>query len=339
MKTLLKYIIILLLLTAVLAIAFMALSPKQLAFEKATTINAPSKLVYNIVNDLKKWEKWSPVSAIDPEAEFSYTAKTKGVGAKWSWKGNKDLGEGSQTIVEAVPNERLKTAMEGWNGEAYGSWTFQEKNDKTEVSWAFEGPETSFIFRPFNYLMKKSLQKSYVSGLESIKEMAEQRSQDKVYNGYKINETYIGNKHYIMNRQEVAMDKIQQFYTQNLSALFMKAQGEELEMDGMPSALFFNWDESKGTTDMAAAIPLKEAMTVPGAISQSFSDGKAVQVDYYGDYDKAEVAHDAIADYLQDNGLLVNYPIVQEYLTDPTVETDPTRWQTKITYYITNSTQ
>lgn len=339
MKTLLKYLIIILLVLAVLAIGLMALSPKQLVFEKNETINAPSHLVYNIVNDLKKWESWSPISEIDPNAEYSYTAKTKGVGAKWSWKGNNELGEGSQTITAAVPNESIRTAIDGWNGEAHSNWQFVKEGEKTKVSWGFEGAETSFIFRPFNYLMKKSLEKSYVKGLESIKTMAEQRSQEKTYGGYKINEVYIGEKHYIMNRQEVAMDKIQQFYTQNLGALFMKAQGQELDMDGMPSGLFFSWDESKGTTDMAAAIPLKEAMTVPGAISQSLSDGKAVQVDYYGDYDKAESAHYAIEDYMQDNGLLINYPIVQEYVTDPTVEKDPSKWLTKITYYVTNSTQ
>jgi len=339
MKTLLKYLIILLILLAVLAIGLMALSPKQLVFDKSITINAPSEMVYNVVNDLKKWDSWSPITELDPDAEYSYTAKTKGVGAKWSWKGNNELGDGSQTIVEAVPNQSIKTELDVRSGEAYSNWNFVKEGDKTNVTWGFEGGETSFVMRPFNYLMKKSMTKSYVRGLESIKAMVEKRSQDNIYNGYKINETYVGEKHYIMNRQEVSMDQIQQFYTQNLGALFIKAQGEKLDMDGMPSGLFYSWDQSKGTTDMAAAIPLKAAMTVPGAISQSLSDGKAITVDYYGAYDKTQEAQTAIEDYMQDNGLLVNYPIVHEYVTDPTEEKDPSKWLTKITYYITNSTQ
>ncbi len=341
MRTFLKYLIILLVLLAVIAIGLMAISPSKLVFEESQTMDAPPTMVYNMVNDFKKWRTWSPWDEMDPNAEHSYTSKTAGVGAQWSWKGNKEVGEGSQTIVESKKGESIRTELKfgGWDGESYSSWKFEDMDGKTKVTWGFEGGETPFVFRPFNLLMKGGLIKTYNKGLSKIKTIVEERSRDKVYNGYKINEVYVGEKNYILNRQVVEIANMQQFYTQNLGALFMKAQGKKLEMDGMPSGLFYSWDESKGTTDMAAAIPLKEPMTVPGAISQTLPDGKAVQVDYYGDYAKTETAHLAIEEYMDDHGLLVNYPIVQEYVTDPTTEKDPSKWLTKITYYTTNSTQ
>lgn len=341
MKKLLKYLIILLILLALIAVALMAFSPTQLFIDESETIDAPPVMVYNMVNDFKKWRTWSPWDEMDPNAEHSYTTKTAGVGAQWSWKGNKEVGEGSQTIKESKKGELISTVLKfgGWDGESLSDWKFEDVDGKTKVTWGFAGGETPFVFRPFNLLMKSGLVKTYKKGLSNIKKIAEERSQEKVYNGYKVNEVYIGKKNYIMNRQVVEMDKMQQFYTQNLGALFMKAQGEKLEMDGMPSGLFFSWDQAKGTTDMAAAIPLKEAMTIPGTISQTLLDGKAIQVDYYGDYDKTEKAHNAITEYMDDHGLLVNYPIVQEYVTDPTTEKDPSKWLTKITYYTTNSIQ
>jgi len=128
-----------------------------------------------------------------------------------------------------------------------------------------------------------------------------------------------------------------QYYTQNLGSLFMKTQGANLETDGMPSGLFFSWDEAAGKTDMAAAIPVKEQIAVKGTSSHTISGGRAIRVDYYGDHEKMEKAHYAIEDYLMDYGLLVNYPIVQEYVTDPVEEKDASKWLTQITYYVSES--
>lgn len=341
MKKLLRYLIIFLILIAIAAVALMYFSPKQMVFEESIEIDAPPTMVYNMVNDFKNWESWSPWKDLDPEAINTYTDKSAGVGAQWSWKGNDQIGEGTQKIVESVKGEKIKTELQfsGWDGNAYSDWNFAKNGDKTAATWNFEGSETPFVFRPFNLLMKSGLKKTYRTGLERIKKQAEERFKNKVYGGYKINEVYQGAKHYVMNRQMVNFEDTNQFYTQNIGSLFTKAQGVTMEMDGMPSRLFYSWDPASGTTDMAAALPLKEPVVIPGAISQTVSDGKVIQVDYYGDPGKTQAAHQAISDYMNDNGLLINYPIVEESITDPAEEKDPKKWLTKITYYITNSTQ
>ena len=340
MRTFLKIIIFLLVLMLIVALVLMFVSPTKMEFQETETMEAPPAMVYNIVNDFKKWEDWSPWMDMDPDAVNTYSVKTEGVGANWSWKGE-EVGEGSQTITESVPHERINTKLlfGGWDGEAHANWTFEKEGEKTKVTWNFEGSETPFIFRPFNLLMKGGLKETYVKGLNSIKDIVEERAKDKVYNGYKINEVYRGQKHYVMNRQVVKQENITQFYSQNLGAIFTKAQGSNIEMDGMPSGLFYSWNQSNGTTDMAAAIPVKTPTNIPGFISQSLPDGTAVQVDYYGDYNKTEKAHNAIDAYLKDNGLLVNYPVIEEYVTDPTTEKDPSKWLTKITYFTISSTQ
>lgn len=341
MKKLLRFIIILLILLAIAAIALMAFSPKKLQFEESMSIAAPPQMIFNKVNDFKSWESWSPWMEMDPNAVHTYTNKTAGVGAKWSWKGNNEIGEGNQTIVESVPGKNIKTALEfsGWDGQSFSDWSFEPDGDKTKVTWGFDGAETPFFLRPFNLLMKSGLISTYQKGLGKIKKITEDQAKNKVYNGYKITEIFQGIRHFVMNRQVVDIEQVDNFYTQNLGALFAKTQGVKLDMEGMPSALFYSWDEAQGKTDMAAAIPVKEPVNVPGAISQTLSDGKAVQVDHIGSYEKLEEAHMAIDSYLKDQGLLVNYPIVQEYMTDPTIEKDQSKWLTKITYYVTSSTQ
>lgn len=341
MKRLLKYLIIFLVILAILAVILMAVSPKKMVFEESITINAPAKVVYNMVNDFKQWEEWNPWAELDSNAVNTYTDKSAGVGARWEWKGNKEIGEGSQTIKESVPSEKIRTALTfgGFDGEAYSDWNFTPDGKKTKVSWSFDGADTPFVFRPFNLLMKSGLINTYKKGLNKIKIIAEKRANKKTYGGYKVQEIYQGTKNYVMNRQVVDMPNVQNFYTQNISSLFQKAQGIEMEMDGRPSTLFYSWDEKAGKADMAAALPIKTPVNIPGAISQTLSDGKALQVDYYGDPDRAETAHEAIAQYLADHDLLVNYPIVHENVTDVLEEKDPKKWLTKITYYVTNSSQ
>ncbi len=336
MKKLLKYVIILLVLLALIAVALMAFSPKKLIISESTSIDAPPTMIYNMVNDLSKWETWSPWYEMDPVAKHTITDKKSGVGAQWDWDGEK-LGKGYQKIIENTASEKVRLQLEfdGGKGISYSNWTLvPDGPTKTKVEWDFDGAETNFIFRPFNLFMKSGLQKTFKDGLVNLKRITEERAKNKVYNGYKVTETTVGERHYIMNRSEVDIAMVQQFYTQNLSNLFMKTQGAQMEMAGMPSGLFFSWDESKGKTDMAAAIPLKEPIAVQGTATQTIKGGRAVQVDYYGDYDKTEVAHLAIEEYINDHGLLINYPIVQEYMTDPNDEKDPDKWLTKITYYL-----
>ena len=341
MKKLLRILIFILILFAVLAIALMFFSPKKLLFEESITIDAPAMTVFNMVNDFRQWEDWNPWMELDPEAINTYTDKSTGVGAKWGWKGNDKVGEGSQIIRESDPGKLIKTALtfSGWDGESFSDWNFTPDGDKTKVSWNFDGAETPFVMRPINLVMKSGLKKNYVKGLNNIKKLAEDRAKNQVYDGYKINEVYQGTKNYVMNRQVVAMGDVSNFFSANVGALLQKAQGIEYEMDGKPSALFYSWDVTNGKTDMAAAIPVKTPVTIPGAITQTLSDGKAIQVDYFGDPNKSEPAHYAIEHYMKDKGLLVNYPIVQETVTDPLQEKDMTKWLTRVTYYVTNSTQ
>lgn len=338
MKKIAKILIIILLVLAVIYAILIAVSPVQMKLEESEEINAPSTMIYNVVNNLKSWEDWSPWAEMDPTAVNSYSDKTTGVGAIWNWDGEK-LGKGSQKIIENVIGEKIKTDLEfaGAGTPNYSTWTFDQQGDKTKVTWDFEGAETPLFFRPFNLFMKGGLKKSYRTGLKSLKKMVEERAAEKIYRGFKVNEVDMPEKNYILNRSVVNMENIQQFYAQNLGALFGKLQGSNIEMDGMPSGLFFKWDESAGTADMAASIPVKEAIAVKGANTLNIPEGRALQIDYYGDYSKTAEAHYAIDDYMKDFNLTNNSPIVEEYVTDPGEEKDPSKWLTKITYYLSEN--
>ena len=164
----------------------------------------------------------------------------------------------------------------------------------------------------------------------------EQRAKDGVYDGYQINDIRLPEKHFVYTRQEVNEDRIQQFYASNLGPLFSKVQEAKIEMDGNPCGLFYNFNDKNGTIDMAAAILIKESLIIPTASSVSLPSKRVIQVDYYGDYHNTEEAHEAIEAFMKDKGIFNDYPVIEEYVTDPTTIKDPEKWLTKVTYYVSD---
>jgi effector-binding domain-containing protein len=155
-----------------------------------------------------------------------------------------------------------------------------------------------------------------------------------MYRGYEIKEVDIEKRYFVMKRKEVSFDNIQQFYAQNLGSLFGSIQSVGLEMKGMPCGLYFSYDEIAQKTDMAAAIPVKKDIRIDGVANHTIPAGKAIQLDYRGDYNNLSLAHTAIDEYMKDRSLFTNPPVVEEYITDPGQEEDPEQWLTKISYYI-----
>jgi len=68
-------------------------------------------MVFPYLNNSKMAAQWGPWIEEDPEAQMSYSGPNDGVGSKASWTGGKKLGIGSATIMESVPNERVKVQL------------------------------------------------------------------------------------------------------------------------------------------------------------------------------------------------------------------------------------
>ena len=310
--------------------------PKNIDLSKELKMDAKPAHVYNLISDLKNWETWSSWNLNDTAMVISYPAATTGVGGYNTWIDKN--GGGKQEIIELEKNKRMKTKLtfKDWDGNSYGNFDISEDGGKTHVKWSMSGDEDfSFLQRGMIMLMgmKGDIKKNYAESLQNIKAIVEPRAKG-MYDGYKIQTVDVPEKSYVMNRSEVQMKDITQFYSRNLPSIANKVGQARLLMDGQPSGLFFKWDEANGTTDMAAAIPVKEGAKIDGYTTLTIPAKKAVQIDYYGEYEGTAKAHYAIDAYLKDEGLLNDVPMIEEYITDPGAEKDPTKWLTKITYYL-----
>ncbi len=333
----LKYTGIIIVVLALLYAGLCALSSNNFDMVEKVKIEAPSQVIFNILNDLKTTEQWNDWNLKDTAMVVTYTDKSVGVGAKTSWT-SAMTGNGSQEIVTSVPNQNIKTALvfDGYDNTDHAIFDLLDDGKQTNLSWTFEtSNDLPFLMRGAMALMgmKKSMRKSFKAGLKNIKTLAEQRSKESIYNGYKIIQTEAPEKNYVMTRQEVSFDKISQFFGSSQGALFSKLQKAGVEMDGSPCGLFFRYDESNGVTDMATAIPIAVPVSIAETSSYSLEAKKALQVEFYGDFSKTEPAHYAMDAYMKDHDLLQDAPIIEEYITDTSSEKDPQKWLTLITYY------
>lgn len=80
--------------------------PNDYTVTHTIKINKPQKEVYDYVKTLKNQEQWSSWVLTDPNIKLTYTGTDGTVGATQTWKGNEDVGEGTQTITK-LDGERI----------------------------------------------------------------------------------------------------------------------------------------------------------------------------------------------------------------------------------------
>jgi len=333
MKLFKKILIGLLILVALILILAYFL-PRELQVKVGKTVDAPANYVYNYLNDLNNNEEWDPWARKDETMTMTMGDKTVGEGASYSWD-SENSGSGTLTVQSVSANEKIVSTIESPQmGNVNVVYEFiPENKDKSELVWDFQST-TSWPMNIMNYFIIPSIKSEFEDGIDNINEVVSERYTKGIYYGQEVKQELIEEKNYIINRAEVPLDKIQQFYTQNLGPLFQKIQKANVEMEGKPSGLFYSYNEKKGISDMAAGIPIAEMVNIADANSEVLPPAKAAVVDFYGDFSKTEIAHYAIDAYLRDRELHHDYPIVEEYVTDPSEVTDPDKWLTRVVYYL-----
>ncbi len=324
-----KYILYGILVLIVIALVSAFFLPKEYDFQKSMNVDASNSVVYNLLVNLENRKYWDPIALI-PESSFGEGNNHE----NFEWSSEEDYLQlkvkskvkGSNVVLEKkIERESLPDRIQ-YN-------LIRTKNKETNITIDYQG-RSSWPMNLFNFFSKRNQSQKIQDEFINLEIVARKRQNDRLYNGYKIVEEIVKEKNFIIKRDEISALALQQFYVQNLGVLFQKVQEAGLQMDGMPSGLFFTNDIGTKSIDMAAAIPVNEEVYISGAESHHINTRSAVVVDYYGDYNKTILAHTAIKSYLVDNNYEVDIPIVEEYVTDPGVEKDPTKWLTKITYYI-----
>jgi Polyketide cyclase / dehydrase and lipid transport len=165
-----------------LAVAFLTvvwMQPDDYRLTRSTTIAAPASVVFAQVNDLNRWEDWSPWAKLDPNAKITFEGPQAGVGASFRWDGNDKVGAGTMTITESKPNQRVATRTDfakPFEGTSHSDFVFSQIGDQTNVIWTMSGTH-NFIGKAMCLVMSMEtmLGPDFERGLAQLKAVVERK--------------------------------------------------------------------------------------------------------------------------------------------------------------------
>jgi hypothetical protein len=161
----------------VLFVIIVALQPGQYRVSRSATITAAPSVVFEHVNDLHKWDAWSPWAKLDPAMKVTFDGPAAGAGASYAWVGNKDVGEGKMSITETKANELVRLKLEfikPFTSTAMTEFTFKPEGNQTSVTWSMSGHK-NFISKAFCLFMNmdKMVGGDFEKGLASLKSVVQ----------------------------------------------------------------------------------------------------------------------------------------------------------------------
>jgi hypothetical protein len=172
-------------LAIVVAIAIAYILPGSVRVERATVIEAAPSDVFELVNSFDAFNKWSPWYERDPDGDYRIEGPESGVGARMIWASEKpDVGEGSQEIIESVPDKLVRTKLDfGAMGEAKASFELEPRGEHTKLVWGFDTElGLNPVSRYFGLMFDKWIGKDYEHGLSKLKALAEQQQTETATN-------------------------------------------------------------------------------------------------------------------------------------------------------------
>jgi hypothetical protein len=173
---LLKILIVLAVIIVVLVIVA-ALRRADFRVERSIVVSVPPAAAFAQVNDFHKWEDWSPWAKLDPAMKETYDGAPSGVGASYSWSGNKNVGTGRMTLTESRPVEWIRIKLEFLKPFAAtntAEFTFKPNGNQTIVTWSMFG-KSNLICRLMGLFMNmdKMIGSQFEKGLADLKAASE----------------------------------------------------------------------------------------------------------------------------------------------------------------------
>ena len=178
-----KKILIVLVVILVVFVVIVAMQPATYRITRTAAMSAPPADVFAQVNDLHKFQDWSPWAKLDPGLKQTYDGSPAGTGAIYSWEGNKKVGAGRMTITDSRTNDLVSMKLEflkPFASTATTEFAFKPEGNQTSVTWSMFG-ENNFMAKAFCLFMDmdKMVGGDFERGLAQLKSLVESGNKPK----------------------------------------------------------------------------------------------------------------------------------------------------------------
>ena len=170
-------ILIALAVLAAIVLLLAAFRPTDFRVVRSLTIAAPPAALFALVNDFREWRQWSPWEKVDPNMQRAYDGPAAGTGARYSWVGNNQVGQGNMVITESHPAELIRikiTFLKPMAGVCDIEFSFKAEDGRTLVTWSMGGCH-NFMARVMGLFMNldKMTGGYFEQGLADLKRITE----------------------------------------------------------------------------------------------------------------------------------------------------------------------
>lgn len=160
-------------LAILVVIVLAAGKPAAFRIERNRLIDAPAERIFAEIADLARWAHWSPWEKKDPAMKREMSAVTAGPGATYEWWGNKHVGHGKMTVLEATPHSRIRIELHfisPFEAHHEAEFTLVQQDGSTRVNWAMTG-RNNFIgmVMCLFFDMEKMVGPDFEAGLSALK--------------------------------------------------------------------------------------------------------------------------------------------------------------------------
>lgn len=152
------------------------LLPKQMEVERSALIESDPATVFEYVNSLEKFHRWSPWADMDPNMQLDFFGPEHGVGSSMSWSSQvSQVGKGVQRITISEPPQRVVAVLE-FDGQSSSEVEFEltPEDNQTKVTWRYRVKfDSNPVSRYVGLALDDVLGPHYERGLEKLEHLVE----------------------------------------------------------------------------------------------------------------------------------------------------------------------
>jgi hypothetical protein len=153
--------------------------PSTQTVERAILINAPPHVIYAEINDLRRFNEWTPWSERDPDMEVRFEGEDEGVGAEMHWRSG-DMEDGVIRIVANEQDAFVIYEIDFGRGEPVSSRIdLEQERGSIRVTWRMQADlGWNIPARWLGLFLDLMVGEDYREGLIQLKARTEDRALD-----------------------------------------------------------------------------------------------------------------------------------------------------------------
>lgn len=329
----LKYLLLLLLLSMVTLTIFIATQKGNFTVERSKIINSPKVAIFNYVNDNKNWEDWNSLAVEDSEIKLTNSQNTIGKGSELTWEGN--AGSGDLLTLYVKENDSIFQKMNSNGNSTDVFWAFKDTLGKTKVTCKATG-KMSFsnkILTVINGGANNIFGKMFEKNLDNL-----DKKLDFEINTYSIKVNGLVNKFenfYLAQKFTSTISNI----SKNSKIVFAKitlfCKKNNITVNGKPFVIYHTYDTLNGLTKLSICVPIKDKIFISEGsdiVSEDLKSFQAVKTTLTGDYSHNKEALDKTIQYIDANNLKSDpiFSHIEIYSLGKTEIKNPSKWITEI---------